>query len=83
MMLGNVFTLLLLQITPLLGLKNNWFSFDKGTESYHSKESEIEGMIQCSADVINSYNTVPKPIGSDYGDLEWCRAIMKRANLIM
>lgn len=40
-------------------------------------------LIQCSPELVKSYNSVPPVSGPGFGDLNWCRSTMKRAKTIM
>jgi hypothetical protein len=66
----------------------DWFS-SAGDSSPRSRQKQVdqtlipgEKLIQCSSKAIKAYNTVP-PASEGHGDLQWCRATMKRAKTIM
>jgi hypothetical protein len=71
----------------------NWFSSGNNAvhpsstspDTKHSDFTTVSGeeLIQCSPEMIKAYDSVPKVSGPGYGDLEWCRAIMKRAKTVM
>lgn len=47
------------------------------------QQEEDAYLVQCSEEVKNAYNSVPKQSGEDYADLDWCRTTMKRARTII
>lgn len=69
----------------------SWFSSSQPQSQLPQESRKIselttipgEQLIQCSLERVNAYNSVPPVTGSGNGDLNWCRAIMKRAKTVM